>query len=287
MSFRRVSIRLSLLLFLSFFCIVSAANAQAPLTLRVHPYLAASELVKRFVPLADYLSREIGRPVVVSISKNYRDHIDQIGRDKADIAYMGPVPYVRMVEKYGKKPLLARLEINGAPTFRGVIITAKNSSVRSLSDLKGKRFAFGDPNSTMSHIVPRFLMLQAGVTVKDLAGHAFLRNHSNVVLGVLIGDFDAGAVKDEVFYEYEQRGLRAVTWTPPISEHLFVTRRTLPSKTIKALRKALYALEHEKEGKAIMSKIEKNMTGMVPARDEDYDNLRVILKELKRIGVNP
>lgn len=285
MPLRRLKRILTLAAFLSFFLMAAGANAQESLILQVHPYLPATELIDRFTPLADYLSKKTGKLVTIRISRDYQEHIDIIGNNKADIAYMGPASYVKLVEIYGRKPILARQDINGKPTFMGAIIIAKDSLIKSLGDLRGKHFAFGDPNSTMGHLVPRYMLWKAGVDIKDFAGYSFIDNHHNVVLGVLAGRFDAGAVKDDVFYEYEKRGLRILTWTPPISEHVFVTSSSFPKKTAKTLRDALFQLKNDKEGIAIMKRIHKNMTGMSPASDKDYDNLRAILKGLEKIGV--
>ena len=274
------------LFFLLGYCLPFPASAQDSLILAVHPYLPFAELTDRYTPLADYLGKQLGRDVVVRIGRNYQDHMVHIGRDEVDIAFMGPAPYVALVDKYGGKPLLARLEINGKPVFHGKIITAKDSPIASLADLKGKRFAFGDPESTMSHRVPRFMLLEVDVSVDDLADHQFLGSHTNVALGVLAGDFDAGAVKEEVFYKFEPQGLQALATTPPFSEHVFVARSTLPPQTVEAIRKALYRLRDTSEGQAILSGIKEGLTGMVPVQDSDYDNLREILKTLHRHGMH-
>ena len=244
-------------------------------------------MIRRFTPLASYLSKKIGRPVTVEVSKDYQSHIDLIGKDQVDIAYMGPTPYVKLVDTYGKKQLLAGLEINGEATFQGIIIAARNNPIRTLSELKGKRFAFGDPNSTMSSQVPRYMLWQAGVGVDQLANYTFLSNHHNVALGVLMGDFDAGAVKEEVFYEYKDRGLKMLKKTPLITEHVFVASIKLPPETVKALQEALYSLNNTEDGLAIMVRIKKDMTGMVPTDDRNFDNLRNILGILDKLGVKP
>ncbi|RJQ17704.1 MAG: phosphate/phosphite/phosphonate ABC transporter substrate-binding protein [Nitrospiraceae bacterium] len=275
------------LIFLALLFKGSIAYTHESLVLGIHPYLPATELIDRFAPLSDYLSRKIGKPVVMEISKDYKEHIDKIGKNKVDIAFMGPVSYVGLVEKYGSKPILARLEITGKPVFMGAVITSKNSKIKTLADLKGKKFAFVDPESTMGHLVPRYMLLEAGVDVKDLAESKFLYNHHNVALGVLTGDFDAGAVKEDVFYEYEKRGLKVLAWTPPISEHVFVTSSLLPKETVRILQEALLRLKDDKEGKEILLRMQGNLTGLVPAVNGDYDNLRVILQKLKKIGIQP
>jgi phosphonate transport system substrate-binding protein len=263
------------------------SSAGQPLILQVHPYLPATEIIERFNPLAEYLSRGIGRPVVVRISVDYKQHIDLVGEDKADVAFLGPASYVSLAGRYLAKPLLARLEIDGKPTFKGAIITAKGSGLLTLSQLKGKRFAFGDPNSTMSHLVPRYLLWKAGVDVKDLAAHTFLHNHHNVALGVLVGTYDAGAVKSEVFYDYEARGLRALAWSQEFSEHLFVASSLLPKPEVDRLRNALLALKGSEEGRKILVKLNERATGLVPVADSDYDNLRTVLRTLRTLGVEP
>jgi phosphonate transport system substrate-binding protein len=131
------------------------------------------------------------------------------------------------------------------------------------------------------------MLWEAGVNIDKLASHAFLTSHHNVALGVLIGDYDAGAVKEEVFYKYEKRGLRTIAKTPFISEHLFITRSTLPPEAVNALRKALYDLKDDEEGMVIMSKIKSSMTAMVPVSDTDYDNLRIIIQTLEKLGIQP
>jgi phosphonate transport system substrate-binding protein len=264
-----------------------AETSQEPLVLGVHPYLPATELLERFTPLAQYLERELGRAVIVRVGRDYQDHIELVGKNGLDLAYMGPASYVLMVERYGKKPLLARLAPGGKPTFRGAVASRKESPYENLSDLRGARFAFGDPDSTMSHLVPRYMLLEAGVDVEDLGGYEFLSSHHNVALGVLMGDFDAGAVKEEVFYEYEDRGLRAIAWTPEISEHVFVASPGLPAETREALKDALLRLGGEPSGKKVLSAIKEGTTVLLPASDGDYDNLRGILRYLESRGGGP
>ncbi len=254
-----------------------------PLILAVHPYLPQEELMQRFSPLARYLGNRIGRRVLVRVGRDYQEHETQIGKNQVDIAFMGPASYVKMIERHGAKPLLARLEVKGKAVFRGAIITRADSGITRLGAVKGRRFAFGDPLSTMSHLVPRYMLQQAGIGLQDLADYKYLGSHSNVALGVLSGDFIAGAVKEEVYRKYEYRGLRVVAWTPVLSEHLFVVRDTLPPATVQELCDALLALEDPETegGQQILGSIKSDVTGMARVQDSDYDNLRLILDTLQ------
>jgi phosphonate transport system substrate-binding protein len=254
-------------------------TAVLPQTLRLSfmPYMVASELEKMYAPLADYLTQQIGIPVQIHITENYVEHNRLVGEDQVDIAFMGGMSYVTVTKEYGKKPLLARYEMNGKPTFHSVIFVSKDSSLTKLENLIGQRFAFGDPNSTLSTVVPRYMLRQAGVSLDKLAAYDFLKNHQNVIFGVLLGDYAAGAVAEEIFKEYEKLDIRVLELSPALSTHLFITRKDLPQKLITQLQTALYNLDEQPNGKAILSAIGKTMTGFVPVADEDYDLLRNIL----------
>ena len=262
-----------------------AVYAAEKLTLCVHPYKSAAELYKAFSPLAAYLSKAAGTEVDVLITKDYDSHIDHIINVKRGIAYLGPASYVKLVDLYGKPPLLARLSIYGKPTFQGKIIVQNDSPLQSLSDLQGKRFAFGDPNSTMSHLVPRYMLIEAGIRVDRLADFSFLGNHVNVALSVLSGQYDAGAVKEAVFYKYQSRGLRELATTPALSEHVFIASDSLSPELIEVLRSAFYKMKDDADGIKAMKSIKSTITAMVPTVDADYDNLRNILATLRDNGV--
>ena len=276
---KNLLIKFGLLLSSVIYLSAAQVHANDQLTLWVHPYLPATELINKFSPLAAYLSKKCGQPIEVKISQSYKSHMERVGEGRVDLAYMGPSPYVKMTHTYGKKTVLACLEVNGKPFFHGMIITLKNSAIKTLQDLQGKKFAFGDPNSTMSHLVPRYMLWQAGIDVEDLENHQFLGSHNNVALGVLGGYYDAGGVKEGVFYKYQGRGLKMLAKSPPIAEHLFVASDKLPESTINTLRQSLVDLKD----KTILSSIKKSVTGMAEVKDADYDTLRTILQQFDKL----
>lgn len=255
------------------------ALAEEPLTLWVHPYLPATELIRKFTPLADYLSQKIGKTIRVKVSESYRSHIERVGEERMDLAYLGPATLVKVIGTYGEKTLLARLEVNGSPYFHGMIIARQDSPINTLNDLKGKTFAFGDPNSTMSHLVPLYMLLEADITVDKFKKTAFLGSHNNVALGVLGGYYDAGGVKEGVYYKYRERGLKLLATSPPISEHLFVARKDLPQSTITILRQSMLQLKEE----SILRSIKSSVTGMVPVKNDDYDYLFSVMRHLNKL----
>lgn len=256
------------------------AAAEEPLTLGFMPYLNAAHLIERYRPLADYLSSRLDRPVEVVVAKDYAEHIRQTGQDRLDISFLGGSPYVAIAEQFGPKPILARYEFDGKGTFRSVIFVRKDSQIASLSQLAGKRFAFGNANSTLSTQVPVWMLMEAGVELDSLAAYKHLRNHENVALGVRFGDFDAGAVAEEVFGEIQGADLEPLAYSPELATHVFVTRSGLPEALRDRIRTALFDLKRAPGGDEVLHAIADNMTGFVPVEDKDYDLLRSMLKKV-------
>ena len=223
--------------------------------------------------------------MTVWVAPDYATLIRQVGEDQTEFAYIGPAPYVAMVERYGQKRLLGRLAVNGSPSYRGVVVVRAESPFQTLEALKGMRMGFVNRSSTMGYLVPVYLLHQAGVALTDLKDAVFVGGHRNVALGVLMGTFEAGAVKDEVFEAYRSQGLRALAETPLISEQAFLATRRVPADLAEKTQTALAELGRRPDGVRTLSAITSNVTAFAPVADSDYDELRVILAQLKRLGL--
>jgi phosphonate transport system substrate-binding protein len=262
--------------FLTWFC--TTLYARENMVLAVHPYLPVPEIEQRFTPLVDYLQQETGVPIKLQVAGSYDEHIKAIADNRVDIAFLGPVGYVTLVEAFGPRPILARFEVNHQPYLYGVIA---DSAIDNLVMLKDKRFAFGDPESTMSHVVPRYMLLEAGIP-HGRPGHVqYLGSHHNVALGVLMGDFDAGAMKKEVFDEFAPKGLRLVQMTPGVPDHVFVVRGNMPESDIARLRNLLLALKDSEAGRAILHAMHKQLTALVPVSHDDYRQLQQMVRAVE------
>lgn len=259
----------------------AAESNPTSLTFGVLPYITATELVKKYTPLVNYLTETIGIPVKLAVPKSYKQHIHKVGADEFDIAFIGGLPYIKMVNKYGKKRLFARYEMQTKPYFRAIIFVSQHSPIQSLTELAGKRFAFGNKNSTLSTLVPRYMLQEVGGMLDDLANYDHLATHEDVILGVLLGSCDAGAVAQEVFNEHQkQYQLRELKPSPAISTHIMVASDHLSDDLFKKIQNILLNLKQSPNSEKILGAINKDMTGFVPVKDSDYDVLRHIVKSV-------
>lgn len=250
--------------------------SKSHITLGFMPYMSPSKLIQKYTPLAEYLSAKLGTEVSIKIAKDYTTHINNVINDKYDIAFLGGSPYIYVADNFHKKNLLVRYEFNGKPSFRSVVFVSKNSPIQTIKELDGKKIALGNKKSTLSAQVPMYMVMQAGLDLNKTK-FAFLNNHENVLLGVLFGEFDGGAIAEEIFLEHQKRGLRAIAYSDEVSTHVFLASDKLSKHDQSAIKKVLLALKDNDETNVLKS-ISKNLTGFVKVQDSDYDHLRKILK---------
>jgi phosphonate transport system substrate-binding protein len=233
-----------------------------------------------YQPFIDYLSENTPYQFEIKLSRVYQETIDRLGRGEVMISSCGPVSYIQAREKYGVTPVVRALNRDGNPFYRGIIIVRKDSPVQTLSDLKGKSFAFGQALSTAGHIVPQYHLIQQGVYPGDLKRYVYLRHHDSVVHAVLKGEFDAGAVKDVVAYKYEKEGLRFIFTTDQIPTVLITSRPDVPNDLIESVRDVLLELDPKNplHQQKMASWDEEFKYGFARVSDSDYDTIRTIFK---------
>lgn len=264
---------LSGLLFVS---LTAYADDNKQLVFGVHPFKKPSKTYLMFLPLVEKLSGELNRDIKLVVGKNYEDIIHKHHTGQIHFGYFGPASYA-VTSKDTKLFPLARIMMNGRGAFKGVIVARTDSPIKSIKDIRGKRFAFGDKDSTLSHYIPHYMLMQNNISLKDLAKYSFTGNHDNVALNVLNRQYDAGGLKPQVARQYLGKGLKIIAQSEWIPEHLFAANQHMDSDTRKQLQAALLHTDL-----TILRAIKSSITGIEMANDSDYDQLRKIIKEVDR-----
>lgn len=102
------------------------------------PSQEAENLDAKAKPLADALSKELGVPVKSFVGTNYNAVIEAMGAGKVDIGAYGPQSYVIAADKGYAVPAAASVR-NGSKTYRAQFVVLKDSPLKKLEDVKGKR----------------------------------------------------------------------------------------------------------------------------------------------------
>ncbi|MFA6904422.1 MAG: phosphate/phosphite/phosphonate ABC transporter substrate-binding protein, partial [Gallionellaceae bacterium] len=232
-----------------------------------------AEMVKRLTPLTKYLSSKIGQNVSFHASPNLGSAVEDLGKNTTQIAYLTPAAYLEAREKYAAIPLVNPLS-KGKGSFTLMIAVQKDSPVKSIQDLRGKKFAFGDKKAILQPAVVE----NAGIKLEEFASYDYLNHYDNIAKAVINGDFDAGIVKDTIAEKFAAQGLRVIYTSPPLPSYIFAVNKNLPPKTIAKLKDAMLALKTDsEENKAILTSLEKGYDGFETASDNDFDAIRKLL----------
>lgn len=212
--------------------------AMRPAIFVVHPYDTPSRIYVRFRPLTLYLGGVLGRPVRLVIARTYDEQIDMIATGHADFAYIGPTPYVRARER-SRVSLLAGEAEGGQAFYQSAVVVRADSPYQKLTDLIGKRVAFGAAISMSSAVAPKLILARAGVRRIDLAEIVHLDRHERVALSVLHGDFDAGGLRLDIAKTYLPRGLRVLATSQPLPPHAIAASPRVMAEDAVKVRQAL------------------------------------------------
>ncbi|MDQ0394666.1 phosphonate ABC transporter substrate-binding protein [Labrys monachus] len=163
------------------------------LTLAVIPAENASTTVDRYQPLADYLAKQVGVPVKLNVASDYAAVIEAQRAGFAQIAYYGPASYARaVITGVATEPVAVARHSNGLTGYYSVLYVKAESPYKSIADLKGKKLALVDPNSTSGNNAPRFYLHQQGYEVDSFFGSTvYAGSHDNAVLALAQGTADA------------------------------------------------------------------------------------------------
>ncbi|MEK6581420.1 MAG: phosphate/phosphite/phosphonate ABC transporter substrate-binding protein [Nitrospirota bacterium] len=246
----------------------------------VVPLESPAEMFIKFTPLAEYLSKKLNRKVELKVAIDFEEAVSDIGKNITQVCYMTPSTYIEAHNKYDTD-VIAKALREGKPYQHCVIIARMDRNINSVEDLKGKTFAFGDFHSTSSHIVPRAMLLEAGIELKDLHYYNYLGHHDDVAKAVLQGEFDAGGIMEATAYKFRDQGLKFLKVSENIPEFNICVNKAVDKEEVSRLKSALTELTNPSpENRRILESITKSYTGFVEARDEDYDNIKSMMSKL-------
>jgi len=250
------------------------------LRMGVVPLDAPAVMFKNFSPLAEYLSRKMKRKIDLKVAVDFQGAIRDLEQGVTQFCFMTPSTYIEANTKFGAKVVAKALK-DGKPFHHAVIIAKSDSGIKTVGDIRGRSFAFGDVQSTSSHIVPRAMLLAEGIDLKDLLYYNYLGHHSDVLNAVLSGDFDAGGLMEDAALKHKDKGIQILKFSEDIAEFNITASADIDKQVLGDLKKALLALnDADPEGKDILRAINAHYTGFVEAADDDYSNVRLMMLKL-------
>jgi phosphate/phosphite/phosphonate ABC transporter binding protein len=254
-------------------------SAAAELKFGFTPVLGQSQTKAEFDPLMAYLAGAIGQKVSLYVAKDYGDLRTMMESGAVDIGSFSPFAYVDAA-RGGKVRIIAQSLLEGSGTYRGLIVVRKDSGLRTLADLAGKKFAYVDPKSASGYVYPRAMLLEKGIHPDTgFSEVIFAGDHNKVIAAVLGRRVDAGAIYDGAIRIAKNAGaqtedLSVIASTDPIPHDAITVRSELDPILVQKIRAALVGMDKTDAGRLVIAASKKGLTGFVPAEDGLYDPVR-------------
>jgi len=251
-----------------------SASGDQPLQVGLIPNENPEEVEAQYQPLEDYLKKELGREVELSVPTTYNAVVEAMVSGELDLAYFGGLTYVQARQRADVHPLFTEVNPRTRTTkYRSVIIVPADSDIENVEDLEGKDFAFGSVSSTSGSLYPSIMLADAGLDYRtDLGEVVYTGGHDTTAQAVANGRVAAGGLEDRILYGLQEDGIiekgkvRVIEESDPIEGYPWVVRNALSDKDEQALTDAFLGIEDPK----LLDLLRAEDYQKVQAGDYDY-----------------
>lgn len=257
--------------------IASRLKKQNEIIFGINPFTTPENIKNMYVPILEKICDSIGYKAKAIIVKDYDALSRGIENDTIDIGWFSPFAYVNAHDRDKVIPLITP-KINNKTSYKGYIITRKDSSIKSVEDLKDKTFGYVDVESASGYLYARHILKTKGLNPDKLFKEVtFLGSHYNVIKSVLSGAVDAGATYNEALESGKEQGfntdeINIISTTEDIPKDALAANPRFNKELSEKLQQAFISFNN-------FSGLNSNITGFVKSSNENYDIIRSLFKE--------
>jgi phosphonate transport system substrate-binding protein len=235
--------------------------AASPITLSkvvvaLKPDKDPDAMIAERTQLAEYLSKELGKPVEVIVPLSSAVILEGLSNGTIDLAYLAATDMLIALNEQTATLLLAG-EIDGKTSYKSYWVTLKEKPYQSVLDLKAKPIAFSSKTSTSGYVIPLWDLRQKNLISDSGKAEEFFgagnvwfgSGYVSAVERVLNGDAEAAAVsyyvldKDKHLTAEQRQKLRRLADQGPVPTHVIAIRSQISDADRSALRDALLAMD--------------------------------------------
>jgi phosphonate transport system substrate-binding protein len=247
--------------------------------------ISAQETAVHYHQLLDYIAGKLGREIQLIQRKTYREINELIGLGQIDLAFICSGPYVIGKEKYSLEAM-AMPQVRGSYLYQSYLIVNKDSLFQKLDDLKGRIFAFTDPESNTGKLVPTYWLRQQGETPETFFQKIiYTYSHDNSIMAVAKSLVDGAAVHGQIWEYYNHRNpaftskTRIIKKSKAFGNPPVVASAHMPNQMKEQIRKLLYGMHQEPDGKRILDEL--MIDRFIAPKTHSYNPILEMNKDLK------
>jgi phosphate/phosphite/phosphonate ABC transporter binding protein len=160
----------------------------------------APSMTSVYAAVAAGVGRALGMPARLIAGRDY----SQLRDGSVDLAFLCGLPYVRLSqERPGTlhplvAPVLDEPRYDDRPVYFSDVIVPADSPASSFGDLRGRSWAYNDPDSLSGCLLVRYHLLQMGESEAFFSSVTFSGGHQESIRRVVSGEVDASAIDSQV-----------------------------------------------------------------------------------------
>ena len=261
---------------------------KALLNVAVAAMISPKETFSYYRDLLDFIGAKMDRRVRLIQRKTYGEVNELFKKGQIDLAFICSGPYAADKEKYGFDALATPL-VRGKPFYQSYLIVNKTSPYQKFADLRGKIFAFTDPDSNTGTLVPRFWLSKMGETPESFFdSFTYTYSHDNSIMAVARALVDGATVDGHKWEYFQSRNpiyssrTRVLKKSELFGSPPLVASVALPPEDKEQIRQFVFAMHLDPEGKIILEKL--MIDRFVPPEERWYEPIRRMRYALKHSG---
>lgn len=256
---------------------MASYRSEEELWVGLTPFADPRKIRDDYGPILAEAARRLKRRVRLFVSPDYSGLGDMLAQGIVHLGWFSPLAYVDAAERYALRPLVIP-RVKGRPSYQGLIIVRRDSGITQLGQLRGKRFAFVDPQSGSGYLYPRLMIKENGYDPDQFFGEVhFLGSHDRVIRAVWDGAVDAGATYtdgwDSAAKTLDLGQLDVIARTEEIPKDALAIPGDTASQQSEEFKKVFLALAQD-DGDCGKKMRKLAIDGFVEADDGCYDVLR-------------
>ena len=263
------------------------ASRNPPLRVAVAAMISPKETFDLYRQLLEYLSRQVGKDLKFVQRKTYAEINELLRRGDIDVAFICSGPYATAKSSLNFEPLAVPL-VHGSHFYQSFLIVHKDSPFTRLEDLRGRSFAFTDPNSNTGKLVPTYWLTELQERPETFFSQTiYTYSHDNSIMAVSRGLVDGAAV-DSLIYEYYNEKkptftarTRVIKKSQTYGIPPLVASGHLPSSERNRLQQVLLAMHQDPEGKRILGEL--FIDRFIPLQEEWYEPIQCLHQKLAQV----
>ena len=159
-----------------------------------------------FTEFMDYLTQKTGKKVKWYGAESYAAQVEAMRSGRLHVAGISTGPTVFGVNLAGYVPIAIMGKADGQFGYRLQLITHKDSDIKEMKDLKGRKVAHVTPSSNSGNQAPRALFKSLGVVPDEDYEVIYSGKHDNSIMGVANKDYDAAPIASSVLDRMHDKG---------------------------------------------------------------------------------